>query len=111
MKVAIIHNKDSKVINTFGMQNKEKYNVKTVNRVAESLESYGHNVEVIDGNMSVIESIQGFMPKVMDGEKMGMVFNMAYESCCNQLSYAVLWLSLGFVEAKIYWFNQCWCKF
>ena len=79
MKVAIIHNKDlSKVINTFGMQNKEKYNVKTVNRVAESLEAFGHNVEVIDGNMSVIESIQGFMPKVMDGEKMGMVFNMAY---------------------------------
>ncbi len=79
MKVAIIHNKDlSKVINSFGIQNKEKYNVKTVNRVAEALESNGHNVEIIDGNMNVMESLQGFMPKVLEGEKMGIVFNMAY---------------------------------
>ncbi len=79
MKVAIIYNKDfSNVINRFGMQNREIYNEKTVNRVAKALESHGHNVEIIDGNMNVIESLQGFMPKVLEGEKMGMVFNMAY---------------------------------
>ncbi|KAA3658211.1 MAG: ATP-grasp domain-containing protein, partial [Calditrichaeota bacterium] len=79
MKVAIIYNRDfSSVINMFGMQNKEMYNKKTVGMVARSLEAYGHNVEVIDGNMNVIESLQGFMPKVLEGERMGMVFNMAY---------------------------------
>lgn len=79
MKVAIIYNKDlSGVINVFGMQNKEVYNPQTVNKVAASLESGGHNVEVIDGNMKVIEQLQQFMPKVIDGEQMGMVFNMAY---------------------------------
>ena len=79
MKVAIIYNKDlSGVINVFGMQNKEVYNPETVNKVATSLESGGHNVEVIDGNMKVIEQLQQFMPKVIDGEQMGMVFNMAY---------------------------------
>ena len=79
MKVAIIYNKDfTRVINTFGMQNKEKYNPKTVKMVADALESGGHNVEIIDGNMHVIESLQSFMPKVLDGERMGMVFNMAY---------------------------------
>ncbi len=79
MKVAIIYNKDlSGVINVFGMQNKEVYNPETVKRVAASLESGGHNVEVIDGNMKVIEQLQQFMPKVIDGEQMGMVFNMAY---------------------------------
>ena len=79
MKVAIIYNKDlSGVINVFGMQNKEVYNPQTVNIVATSLESGGHNVEVIDGNMKVIEQLQQFMPKVIDGEQMGMVFNMAY---------------------------------
>ncbi len=60
------------------MQNREIYNENTVNMVATALESHGHNVEIIDGNMNVIESLQGFMPKVLDGEKMGMVFNMAY---------------------------------
>lgn len=79
MKVAIIYNKDlSGVINVFGMQNKEVYNPQTVMRVADALESGGHNVEVIDGNMKVIEQLQQFMPKVIDGEQMGMVFNMAY---------------------------------
>lgn len=79
MKIAIIYNKDfSNVINQFGMQNKEIYNEKTVNLVAKALESHAHNVEIIDGNMNVIESLQGFMPKVLEGEKMGMVFNMAY---------------------------------
>jgi D-alanine-D-alanine ligase len=79
MKVAIIYNKDlSGVINVFGMQNKEVYNPETVKKVADSLESGGHNVEVMDGNMKVIEQLQQFMPKVIEGEQMGMVFNMAY---------------------------------
>ena len=79
MKVAIIYNKDMQsVINTFGIQNKEKYNPKTVKLVATALESAGHNVAVIDGNMHVVESLQQYMPKVLEGERMGMVFNMAY---------------------------------
>jgi D-alanine-D-alanine ligase len=79
MKVAIIYNKDlSAVINQFGMQNKEKYNPKTVQLVSDALEQGGHNVAVIDGNMDVIEQLQDFMPRVIEGERMGMVFNMAY---------------------------------
>ena len=79
MKVAIIYNKDlTGVINQFGMQNKEIYNPKTVNKIAESLEKGGHNVRIIDGNMYVVEELQEFMPRVIEGERMGMVFNMAY---------------------------------
>jgi D-alanine-D-alanine ligase len=79
MKVAIIYNKEvSQVINIFGRQNKEIYNPKTVNRVAKALEEGGHNVAMIDGDMHVIERIQNFMPRVLEGERMGMVFNMAY---------------------------------
>ncbi len=79
MKVAIIYNKDlSGVINTFGMQNKEVYDPSTVQRVADALEKGGHNVAVIDGNMHLIDRLQAFMPRVMMGERMGMVFNMAY---------------------------------
>jgi D-alanine-D-alanine ligase len=79
MKVAIIYNKDlSGVINQFGMQNKETYDPKTAKRVAEALEAGGHNVAVIDGDMDVIENLQDFMPRVVEGERMGMVFNMAY---------------------------------
>jgi D-alanine-D-alanine ligase len=79
MRVAIIYNKDlTGVINQFGMQNKEVYNPTTVKLVAESLEKEGHNVRIIDGNMYVIEKLQEFMPRVIEGERMGMVFNMAY---------------------------------
>ena len=79
MKVAIIYNKDmTGVINTFGMQNKERYDPSVVNKVANALEFNGHNVEIIDGNMHLVENLQNFMPKVMKGERLGMVFNMAY---------------------------------
>jgi D-alanine-D-alanine ligase len=79
MKVAVIHNKDTThVINVFGMQNKEEYDMRTIERVASALENGGHNVTVIDGNMHVIESLQRFMPRVLEGDRMGMVFNMAY---------------------------------
>jgi D-alanine-D-alanine ligase len=79
VKVAIIYNKDIRgVINTFGMQNREFYNEATVQRVAHSLEKAGHNVAVLDGNKQIIERIENFMPRVVEGEQMGMVFNMAY---------------------------------
>ena len=79
MRVAIIYNKEfDNVINKFGMQNKEVYNPQVVKRVAEALEKGGHNVEIIDGDMNVIDNIKDFFPKVGDGEKFGIVFNMAY---------------------------------
>ena len=79
MKVAIIYNKDIQgVINTFGMQNKEFYNELTVKRVAQSLEKAGHNVAILDGNKQIIERLENFMPRVIEGEQMGMIFNMAY---------------------------------
>lgn len=79
MKIALIYNEDIEgVINTFGMQNKEWYNPATVTRVADALERGGHNVGVFDGNMHIIERIRDFMPRVLDGERLGMVFNMAY---------------------------------
>ncbi len=79
MKVAIIYNKDlSGVINTFGMQNKEFYNETTVKKVSASLEKAGHNVAIMDGNMFIIDRLKNFMPRVIEGEQMGMVFNMAY---------------------------------
>ena len=81
MKVAVIYNKskdEEGVINVFGMQNQETYNPKTVERVASALEKGGHNVRVVDGNINVIEQLQSFMPRVVQGEQPGMVFNMAY---------------------------------
>ncbi len=81
MKVAVIYNKKEDaegVINVFGMQNQETYNPKTVERVASALEQGGHNVRIIDGNINVIEQLTEFMPRVIQGETPGMVFNMAY---------------------------------
>lgn len=79
MKVAIIYNKDiTGVINTLGMQNREFYSEETVKKVAGFLERSGHNVQILDGNMYIIDRLKNFMPRAIDGEQMGMVFNMAY---------------------------------
>ncbi|NIN73029.1 MAG: M20/M25/M40 family metallo-hydrolase [Gemmatimonadetes bacterium] len=79
MKVAVVHNRDrAGVLNVFGPQNRERYNPRTVERVASALEKGGHTVRVVDGNMHVIEQLRDFMPRVIEGERPGMVFNMAY---------------------------------
>lgn len=69
---------ENDVINVFGMSTKEHYNTKTVEKVAKALEKGGHSVKVIEGGMSFIEEMKDFMPRVMAGERPGMVFNMAY---------------------------------
>jgi D-alanine-D-alanine ligase len=59
MRVALIYNEDrDKVINVFGMQNKEIYNPKVVKRVAQALEKNGHNVEIMDGNMEIFDKLR-----------------------------------------------------
>lgn len=82
MKVAVIFNKQetlpSDVINIFGPKTKERYNPKTVQKVASALEKGGHNVKVIEGNINVADELRDFMPRVIAGEHPGMVFNMAY---------------------------------
>ena len=82
MKVAIVYNKktidENDVINVFGMNTKEYYNIKTVEKVAKSLERGGHSVKIIEGGMGFIDEMKNFMPRVVSGERPGMVFNMAY---------------------------------
>ena len=82
LKVAIVYNKKSldenDVINVFGMTTKEHYSIQTVEKIAKSLEKGGHSVKIIEGGMNIIEHMRDFMPRVVSGERPGMVFNMAY---------------------------------
>ena len=82
LKVAIVYNKktidENDVINFFGTVTKEHYSYKTVEKVAKSLEKGGHSVKIIEGGMSFIDEMKDFMPRVIAGDRPGMVFNMAY---------------------------------
>ncbi|QUC65274.1 ATP-grasp domain-containing protein [Nitrosopumilus sp. K4] len=82
MKIAIVYNKktidENDVINVFGMMTKEHYSPKTVEKVAKALEKGGHSVKIIEGGMNFIDEMKDFMPRVVTGERPGMVFNMAY---------------------------------
>jgi D-alanine-D-alanine ligase len=66
------------VINVFGMPTKEHYNIETVEKVAQALEKGGHSVKIIEGGINFIEGMKEFMPRVVSGERPGIVFNMAY---------------------------------
>nr|MBC8181740.1 D-alanine--D-alanine ligase [candidate division KSB1 bacterium] len=82
MKVAVIFNKEeikeSDVIYRFGMPTKERYKPKTIEMVASALEAGGHNVRIFEGNKQVITDLENFMPRVVAGERQGMIFNMTY---------------------------------
>ncbi|MCE2507131.1 MAG: M20/M25/M40 family metallo-hydrolase [Nitrosopumilaceae archaeon] len=82
MKVALMYNKKkispSDVINISDIPTQEHYSSKAIERVAKALEKGSHAVKLIEANMHAIDEMHDFMPKVMDGDRPGLVFNMAY---------------------------------
>ncbi|MHC5065080.1 MAG: ATP-grasp domain-containing protein [Planctomycetota bacterium] len=79
MKVAVVYNRQSKkVINVLGLQNREKYGKEAIDRVVAALRKGGHQVKTFEGDKDLIDALEDFMPRVVKGERPGMVFNLAY---------------------------------
>ena len=79
MKIAIVYNRDSQsVINLFGLPNREKIGLKTIKRLADGLRQAGHTVRSFEGDKDLIDRLEEFMPRVLKGERPGMVFNVSY---------------------------------
>ena len=79
MKVAVVHNRDnSGVINHFGQICPEKYGEKAINAVVGALQRAGHDVLLCEGDTTLFQALDEFMPTGPECEPTGMVFNMAY---------------------------------
>ena len=79
MKVAIVYNRDSKsVINLFGIPNREKIGLRTIKRLSDALKAGGHLVTAFEGDKDLVEKLGEFMPRVIKGERPGLVFNVSY---------------------------------
>lgn len=79
MKIAIIYNRDSQaVINLFGLPNREKYGLKTIDLITAALVEGGHQVKAFEGDKNIIHALEDFMPSVISGERPGLVFNLSY---------------------------------
>jgi D-alanine-D-alanine ligase len=79
MKIAIVFNRESKrVINLFGVPNRENYGIETINRIAAALRKGGHQVKAFEGDKDLIDNLEVFMPQVISNERPGMVFNVSY---------------------------------
>ncbi|MHC5012744.1 MAG: D-alanine--D-alanine ligase family protein, partial [Planctomycetota bacterium] len=79
MKVAVVFNRESKnVINLFGRPNQEKIGLETIRRIVEALKARKHQVTTIEGDMHLVERLGEYMPRVVKGERPGMVFNLSY---------------------------------
>lgn len=79
MRIAIVSNLSRKgIINVFGRQNKEHYAPDEIRAAAEALRKANHTVETFEGDKYLVENLEAFMPRVLKGERPGMVFNLAY---------------------------------
>jgi D-alanine-D-alanine ligase len=79
MKIAVVYNRDSKnVINVFGVANREKIGQQTIQRLTDALEAGGHQVIALEGDKDLVDRLEEFMPRVVHGERPGMVFNVSY---------------------------------
>lgn len=79
MKIAVIYNRESqKVINLFGMANREKYGEAAIKQIVASLKKGGHQVIALEGDKDLIDNLEDFMPSTLKGERPGMAFNLSY---------------------------------
>lgn len=79
MKIAVVYNRESqKVINLFGLPNREKYGLAAIQRIVDSLKKGGHQAIALEGDKDLIDRLEEFMPAVLKGERPGMVFNLSY---------------------------------
>lgn len=79
MKIAVVYNRESRnVINLFGMSNKETIGLETIKRITDALRKGGHSVIAFEGDKDLVDRLEHFMPRVLKGERPGMVFNLSY---------------------------------
>lgn len=79
MKIAVVYNRESQsVINLFGIPNREHYGIKAIKRISDALRAGGHQVITLEGDKDLIDRLEEFMPRVLKGERPGMVFNLSY---------------------------------
>jgi D-alanine-D-alanine ligase len=79
MKIAVVYNISRKgIINVFGRQNKEHYSKDEIKAVVKALKQHKNVVETFEGDKSLVDKLEAFMPRVLKGERPGMVFNLAY---------------------------------
>jgi D-alanine-D-alanine ligase len=79
LKIAVIYNRESKkVINLFGISNREKYGLKAIRQIVDALKKGGHHVVALEGDKDLVERLEEFLPRVLKGERPGMAFNLSY---------------------------------
>jgi len=79
MRIAIVYNRDSKnVINLFGIPNRERIGRRTIQSIVDALRANKHRVKTFEGDKDLIDRLEEFMPRVLKGEQLGLVFNLSY---------------------------------
>ena len=78
MKVAVVYNKDTRwTVNVFGQQNREWYPEATIQKVVQSLEKTGNEVQLIPVDRHLLPALKKFLPKLSKRQHPGIVFNLA----------------------------------
>ena len=79
MKVAVVFNRDSQnVINLFGQPNREKIGLQLIKRIVDDLKGGGHQATSFEADKDLIDRLEDFMPRVVKGERPGLVLNLSY---------------------------------
>lgn len=79
MKIAVVYNRDrGNAINLFGTPNRETIGLKTISRLTTALKAGGYSVIALEGDKDLVNRLEEFVPRVVKGERPGLVFNVSY---------------------------------
>jgi len=79
MKIAVVRNrKKDGILYQYGRPSPETYGKKSVQRVMDALRHGGHEIKVMEGDVSLFTNLRRFIPVDENGQPSGLVFNMSY---------------------------------
>lgn len=79
MKIAVVRNRKKEgVLYRYGRPSPETYGRKSVQRVMDALRAGGHEIKVLEGDLTLFRKLKAFIPADENGRPTGLVFNLSY---------------------------------
>ncbi len=79
MKIAVVRNRKKRgILYENDKKSPESYGRKSVQRIIDALRAGGHEIKILEGDITLFDGLKSFIPPDEQGRATGLVFNLSY---------------------------------
>lgn len=79
MKIAVVRNREKLgILYENGKKSPESYGRNSVQRIIDALRAGGHEIKILEGDITLFDGLKSFIPPDERGQATGLVFNLSY---------------------------------